>query len=186
MDNLEHFGIKGMKWGVRKAVTTTGKKAKEPGRIKKEFNSMTREMSMSKSLKKIDSMTNEEIKSKTNRMRLENDFQRLAPDNSLNPLRRKHVRVREDRNYSNYLDRSKMSDSEIKSKVERLQLEDNMKQQIKNANKDKKAMANKIIKTSSDQLLKVVGDNFSPTKNDTANIVIREALKFAKQGKALR
>ena len=183
MDNLEHHGIKGMKWGVRKSRVS---KSKSPNRIVREAKSMTREIGTAKHLKNLDSMTDAQIKTTVERLRLENDYQRLAPDNTLNPFRRKHTRIREDRNFDQYLDRAQLSTDELKVKVARLQLEDNLKQQVKNANKDKKKTANKIINTSADQFLKVAGDDFDASKNDTVNTLVRESLKYARKGKVLK
>lgn len=61
MDKLEHYGIKGMRWGVRRPIGKDGlilKKGKD--------------ISLDKYLKKDD-----DIKSKTDRLRLENNVHRL-------------------------------------------------------------------------------------------------------------
>lgn len=61
MDKLEHYGIKGMKWGIRRPIGRDGlilKKGKD--------------ISLDKYLKKDD-----DIKSKTERLRLENNVHRL-------------------------------------------------------------------------------------------------------------
>lgn len=74
MENeLYHYGVKGMKWGVRKSRSsfrknkTKGwsKEAKEADRIKK---------------KSVHQMTNKELQTLNKRMELENSYKRLNPN----------------------------------------------------------------------------------------------------------
>lgn len=62
---LEHAGVKGMKWGVRKAV-------------KSRANSAKRERSWTKQYRERDKMSDDQLRSVVNRLRLENDFAQLA------------------------------------------------------------------------------------------------------------
>ena len=62
---LEHYGVKGMKWGVRKAVSSRAKSAK-------------REHSWKKQYRERESMSDDELRNVVNRLRLENDFARLS------------------------------------------------------------------------------------------------------------
>ena len=62
---LEHYGVKGMKWGVRKTVSSRAKSAK-------------RERSWKKQYRERESMSDDELRNVVNRLRLENDFARLS------------------------------------------------------------------------------------------------------------
>lgn len=95
-DTLMHHGIRGMKWGVRRyqnkdgSLTSAGRKRQRnnPFFIKK--SKAKREKESNKNIKKKDvkvnkkksakDMTNEELREKTNRMRLENDYIRTSQD----------------------------------------------------------------------------------------------------------
>lgn len=75
MDNeLYHYGVKGMKWGVRKSRSSSGKKrSKTYGWSKdaKRANNLKR--------KSVHQMTNAELKELNKRMELENNYKRLNP-----------------------------------------------------------------------------------------------------------
>ena len=77
---LYHYGIKDMKWGVRRfqnpdgTLTDLGKK-----RYQKGVNSLSENINASRVAKKIErehmeNMSNEELSRKTNRLRLENSY----------------------------------------------------------------------------------------------------------------
>ena len=77
---LYHYGIKDMKWGVRRfqnpdgTLTDLGKK-----RYQKGVNSLSENINASRVAKKIErehmeTMSNEELSRKTNRLRLENSY----------------------------------------------------------------------------------------------------------------
>src|SRR5699024_10405271 len=63
---LQHYGVKGMKWGVRKSTSRV------KNRVKREVGSFKRERSQLK----VDpsKMTDSELKKTLNRNRLENQF----------------------------------------------------------------------------------------------------------------
>ena len=69
-DTLEHFGIKGMKWGKRRAATKMAKKAKK----KADKQSRKTVDEWDTKYKKRSDMTDDEIAAATKRIRLENEF----------------------------------------------------------------------------------------------------------------
>ena len=69
-DTLEHFGIKGMKWGQRRAAARMAKKAKK----KAEKQSRKTVDEWDTKYKKRSDMTDDEIAAATKRIRLENEF----------------------------------------------------------------------------------------------------------------
>ena len=69
-DTLEHFGIKGMKWGKRRAAARMAKKAKK----KAGKQSIKTVDEWDTKFKKRSDMTDDEIAAATKRIRLENEF----------------------------------------------------------------------------------------------------------------
>ena len=69
-DTLEHFGIKGMKWGKRRAAARMAKKAKK----KADKQSRKTVDEWDTKYKKRSDMTDDEIAAVTKRIRLENEF----------------------------------------------------------------------------------------------------------------
>lgn len=93
-DTLMHHGIRGMKWGVRRyqnkdgSLTSAGRRRqcnnpffikKSKAKKQKESNNKKQTKNITKK-KNIKDMTNEELRERTNRMRLENDFIRTSQD----------------------------------------------------------------------------------------------------------
>lgn len=99
-NELRHHGVRGQKWGIRRyqnkdgSLTPAGRK--KAAKMKEEYTALTgkrliRKPSKGKSSdgdkkKTIKEMTNEELREKTTRMRLENDYVRESTNMAnLNP-----------------------------------------------------------------------------------------------------
>lgn len=85
-DELYHYGIKGMKWGVRRyqnkdgTLTAAGKKRK---RAKSEINSWSDDAKEAYRIKQksVHEMSNKELQTLNKRMNLESEYRRLNPTN---------------------------------------------------------------------------------------------------------
>ena len=75
-NELYHFGIKGMKWGVRRFQNKDGTRTTAGKSRRKEYSSDYIE---SRAKKDIRSMSNEELKKRINRYQLENQYRNLEP-----------------------------------------------------------------------------------------------------------
>ena len=76
MNELYHFGIKGMKWGVRRFQNKDGTRTTAGKSRRKEYSS---DYTESRTKKNIRSMSNEELKKRINRYQLENQYRSLKP-----------------------------------------------------------------------------------------------------------
>lgn len=75
-NELYHFGIKGMKWGVRRFQNKDGTRTSAGKSRRKEYSS---DYTESRTKKNIRSMSNEELKKRINRYQLENQYRSLEP-----------------------------------------------------------------------------------------------------------
>ena len=182
---LQHFGVKGMKWGVRKSRTSKDRASettpKPKSTLRKYVDSNRREFGMNKMLKDVDTLPDSEVVRRVNRVRNENDFRR-AIDNTafVNNKRRKQLR-------EEYFNREKLSDAELQERVRRLNLEDNLRREVVRASKPQREAANELIKSVSTHTLDKYTDPktkvFSATGNAEHDVYIHDALKYAKEKK---
>lgn len=86
-DEVKHYGIKGMKWGVRRPVgsdglilpnSKTGRSEKGKGREKDPDHELARQVRRTSPGRVASSFSEDEIKVATDRVRLENNVKRLA------------------------------------------------------------------------------------------------------------
>lgn len=76
-DELYHYGVKGMKWGVRKDRS----KSSGSSRKKRETYGWSKDAKRANSIKKksVKQMTNKELQTLNKRMELEKNYSRLNP-----------------------------------------------------------------------------------------------------------
>lgn len=126
---LQHYGVKGMKWGVRKRASGV------KNRVKREVSSFRRERNQLK-IKDPSQMTDRELKKTLNRNRLENqlkDESRKTPGIGMN--RKEDHAERRKANRDTYLDRGNLSDKELQAKVNRIRSENQLVQEANKINR---------------------------------------------------
>ena len=182
---LQHVGVKGMKWGVRKSRKSKDRASettpKPKSTVRKYIDSNRRELGMNKMLKDVDTLPDAEVVRRVNRVRNENDFRR-AIDNTASVDRKRSKQLREE-----YFNREKLSDAELQERVRRLNLEDNLRREVVRASKPQREAANELIKSVSTQTLGMYTDPttkiFTATGNVAADMMIKEGLKYTKSNK---
>ena len=182
---LQHVGVKGMKWGVRKSRTSKDRASettpKPKSTVRKYVDSNRRELGMHKLVKDVHTLPDAEVVRRVNRVRNENDFRR-AIDNTAFVDRKRRKQLREE-----YFNREKLSDAELQERVRRLNLEDNLRREVVRASKPQREAANELIKSVSTHTLDKYTDPktkiFSATGNTEHDMYIHDALKYAKSNK---
>lgn len=131
-----------MKWGVRKAAKKYGNAVKT--RIKEDIASSKRERSWVKDLKSINNMSTSELRSKSNRLRMENDLKYLTKSQKVRSLSDAKQKARDKKAYRN---RDKMSDKQLKDKVEKLGLKLSLRREISRSTKDQRDAYNSLMES---------------------------------------
>lgn len=85
MDRLMHYGVKGMKWGVRKARPTSSEKRRGKTNAQRIYESIGRKKKPSTTSAKpvkrrISDMSDEELRSAINRMQMERTYAQLTAE----------------------------------------------------------------------------------------------------------
>lgn len=134
-DILQHFGVKGMKWGVRryqpypKGQRNAGKfidagKKTSGSEPTTRLQSKGRELSMALAQREIKNLSTKDAKKVVSRAQLENRYRQLSKTPNVGSMKSK----------ADYRNREKMGDQELKRKVDRLQIAANMRTESRKAN----------------------------------------------------
>lgn len=172
---LQHYGIKGMRWGVRRPVGSNGlirKTAKNAKKIdapksedSKAVSGLRKKATKTKNIK---NMTDEEIRLTTDRVNLENNMKRLAKTTD---------------NKKIYKLKDRLSNDEIRAVNQRMQLEANLKESIRNANADTIKLGNSLATIAANTTVSVVKTKASSNDLDVNTVIStlkKEAIKESK------
>ena len=152
---LEHFGVKGMKWGVRKSDNSSRvKKTKKPGVIRESVSSLKRESDWAKKSRNARSLSDSELKSTVERLKNENSIKRNTQDR-MTVLTDKAYRV----NRKAYRERAKYSDEDIKKIAQRINLEAEFRKQASIAAPWKRKLAKEAINIARHRPVGTLGPN---------------------------
>lgn len=175
---LQHHGVKGMKWGIRKKAASAGRTVKK--QVKREYDSFKRERAQLK-IKDPRKMTDEELQSTLNRNRLENQLKFQSKQTATIGSRRKgwsySTRAieglsRKIDNRNAYLDRASLSDTELQKKVNRMRTENMLVREANNINMKSIEAGARFIEGASDVMVdSVSGGTASVGKSFTKALV---------------
>ena len=164
---LQHAGVKGMKWGVRKDRSGGGR---IKNRVKREVGSFKRERSQLK-VKDPGQMSDRELKKTLNRNRLENQFKdEVKKTNKIGNRRDQEGFDRKSSNRNAYLDRGSLSDKQLKAKVDRIRSENQLVQEANKVNRKSLEIGSSFVNGVGSSVLK---DVMTSKEFNTGQIVTR-------------
>lgn len=171
-ETLQHHGIKGMKWGVRRSDAQLSKaRGKGQNAVKKrigeQLSSMSRERSWGKKLKDMENMSNDDLNKMARRIQLENDLKRLSKSSS-------GVSTKNDR--EDYRKRESLSDQDLNMKVNRLRAKANFARTVSDASKEQRDFGRKVVNTAAGVGLRYALTGTVSTK-DLAKIGLKSGKK---------
>ena len=191
---IEQHGVKGMKWGVRRyqpypkgqrnagkfidASKNTGGSSQNGNKVsgvKGALRSKGREISMIAAQREIKNLTSKDAQTVLSRAQLENRFKRLSSTANVGTAKSKEE----------YLNRENMSNQELKRKVDRLQLADNMRVESRKANQGAIDMGKKIAAIAAPIAVQIAVDGAVNKKwldkKINPEVVLRDWDKIGKQ-----
>ena len=143
-DVLKHYGVKGMRWGVRRDRGSSGSSGSNSGtgpkksKLKKHLDSWKREREWGSLLSQIHSMNTKDINKATARINMENNLKKLSKS-----------KIATSKDKDDYLRRESMSDQELSRKVARLQAKERLRDSIRNASKEQREFGEKVVNAGS-------------------------------------
>lgn len=178
---LQHHGVKGMKWGVRKKAASAGRRVKK--QAKREYASFKRERAQLK-IKDPREMSDDELRSTLNRNRLENQLKFESKQTSTIGARHKGWSYttraieglsRKIDNRNTYLDRASLSDTELQKKVNRMRTENLLVREANNINRQSIEAGARFIEGASD----VMTDSVSGGTVSAGRVLTKALVKGA-------
>lgn len=141
-DDLEHSGVMGMRWGVRRDTNRPGgadgklDDIDKPIRssLGKRLHSLKRERQWHSVLSQMENLTTSELTTVT---------KRIALENSLKSLSRSKIGTKSDK--EDYLRREHMNDEELTRKVVRLKAKESLHNAVKSASKEQREFGQKVV-----------------------------------------
>lgn len=173
---LKHYGIKGMRWGVRRPVGSNGlikravKQAKKIDTPRSEDSKAVAGLrKKAKKTKNIKNMTDEDIRLVTDRVNLENNMKRLASKTD---------------NKKIYKLKDRLSNDEIRALNQRMQMEANLKESINNANASTIKLGNSLATIAANTTVSVVKSKVSSNDLEVNSIISTLKQEAIKEGKS--
>lgn len=170
-DVLKHWGVKGMKWGVRRKNLSKSSKGqndnKTPGRLRQTINSKKRENQWKKILNDVDKMTTKQINTTVKRVSLENELKNLSKVKGISKSQLNMAKKAK----KDYLRRDKMSDQELNRKIQRYRAIDSLQRSSNRATERQRLIGMQIANAAGPLAVKYVTNGGKLTSKDVSAAV---------------